>query len=152
MRRAARSDIPTLVALMAEFYAESAFELDRSVAEAAFASILGEERLGGVWLIESDGEAVGHVVMTLRFGMEFAGLIACVDDLYVRPSHRKQGLATKALAELRDLCKARGVRAMTVEVGDDNVAAQAAYRRLGFEEASNRQLLSLALAAPAHAV
>jgi len=150
MRRATLSDIPALVALMAEFYAESGFELDRPLAESAFSAIIGDERLGIVWIIECDGEDVGHVVMTLRFGMEFAGLIACVDDLYVRPSHRGKGLAVAALSEIRELCKNRGVRAMTVEVGHGNVPAQAAYRRIGFAEAPDRQLLSLALASAAH--
>jgi hypothetical protein len=51
MRRALPDDIATLVALMAEFYAESDYGLNRPLAEKAFAAILSDERLGYVWLI-----------------------------------------------------------------------------------------------------
>lgn len=137
---------------MTEFYAESGFELNSSVAENAFRALIADERLGGVWLIESEGEAVGYLVLSLRFGMEFAGLIACVDDLYVRPACRGKRLATVALFEALEVCRNLGVRAMTVEVGKGNAAAQTAYRRVGFVDAADRQLLSLALASPTHVV
>jgi GNAT superfamily N-acetyltransferase len=152
MRRADPTNIPTLIALMVEFYAESGFELDRRAAESAFGALLADERLGSVWLIESEGEVAGHLVLTSRFGMEFAGLVACVDDLYVRPAFRGRKLATAALLEARETCARLGVRAMTVEVGRDNPAAEAAYRRAGFAVVADRQLLALALAPPAHVV
>jgi len=43
-----------------------------------------------------------------------------------------------------------GIRAITVEVGDDNAPAQAVYRRAGFAGAAVRQVLALGLAAPPH--
>jgi GNAT superfamily N-acetyltransferase len=150
VRIATPADVTTLVSLMAEFYAESGFELDRPLAASAFAALLADERLGRVWLLEADGEAAGHVVATVRFGMEHAGLVACIDDLYVQPRFRRRGLAGRALAELRSWCESIGVRAMTVEVGPDNVAARAAYRRFGMTAATDRLLLTLALARPAH--
>lgn len=44
MRQAQLKDIATLVKLMAEFYAESNYELDRPIAEQAFATLLADER------------------------------------------------------------------------------------------------------------
>lgn len=152
MRRATPEDVPTLVALMADFYAESGYELDRPLAASAFSALLADERLGSAWILEAGGEAAGHAVITLRFGMEFAGLVACIDDLYVAPRFRRQGLAAAALAEIRDHCARSGVRAITVEVGRDNAAALAAYLRIGLSAAPDRQLLSVALARPAHAI
>jgi len=145
MRHATADDIPLLVSLMAEFYAEGGYQLDRAHAAAAFAEIIADERLGSVWLIQADHEDVGHVVLTLRYAMEYGGLIACLDDLYVRPQWRNRGLSTVALTELRNFCATSGIRAMTVEVGDDNGSAQKVYRKLGFTEAAGRQLLALSL-------
>jgi len=54
--------------------------------------------------------------------------------------------------EVKTFCQGMGIRALTVEVGDDNGPAQAAYRRAGFAEAAGRQLLALPLAAPTHVV
>jgi hypothetical protein len=65
MRQAHPNDIATLVNLMAEFYAESDYKLDRPFAEKAFATILADKRLGYVWII---------------------------DDLFVVPQSRNRGL------------------------------------------------------------
>jgi GNAT superfamily N-acetyltransferase len=152
MRRAHRDDIPTLLSLMSEFYAESGYKLDHALAERAFAAILSDERLGFVWLIDEETKIVGYVVLTLRFGMEYGGLIACLDDLFVVPKNRNKGLSTAALIEVRDFCKISGIRAITVEVGSSNGPAQVVYRRVGLIEPPDRQLLALALAQPTHVV
>jgi GNAT superfamily N-acetyltransferase len=95
---------------------------------------------------------VGYVVLTLRFGMEYGGLMACLDDLFVVPQSRNNGLTTAALVQVRDFCKSIGVRAITVEVSHSNGSAQTVYRRLGLAEAPDRQLLALALASPMHVI
>jgi len=137
---------------MAEFYAESDYELDRPFAEKAFAAIIANENLGYVWIVEENGKDVGYIVLTLRFGMEYGGLMACLDDLFVVPQSRNRGLSTAALFQVRDFCKSIGVRAITVEVSHSNGPAQTVYRRLGLAEVLDRQLLALALANPAHVV
>src|SRR4051812_44125629 len=130
MRKAVSNDIPALLALMSEFYAESGYELDQAHAERAFAAILSDQRLGYVWLIDDENKNVGYIVLTLRFGMEYGGLIGCLDDLFVVPQSRNKGLSTAALIQVRDFCKISGIRAVTVEVGFRNGPAQAVYRRV----------------------
>ena len=152
MRQARSQDMKILVNLMAEFYAESDYELDRDLAHKAFATILADDRLGYVWIIDKDGKDVGYVVLTFRFGMEYGGSIACLDDLFVVPASRNRGLSTAALFQIRDFCKSIGVRAITVEVGHNNGSAQTVYRRLGLAELPDRQLLALVLAPPTHVV
>lgn len=149
MRPAGPDDVQPLVGLMAEFYAESGYTLDRRAASEAFAALLAEPRLGRIWLVDQDAASVGYVVLTLRFGMEYGGLMAAVDDFYVRPAARNRGAGSAALARVRECCAGLGVRAMTVEVGDENDAAQAVYRRAGFLM-SDRRLMMLQLAAPTH--
>ena len=149
MRPAITEDTQTLVDLMAEFYAESGFVLDRRRAAAAFSALLGDPRLGRVWLIEREAAIAGYVVLTFVFAMEYGGLTAVVDDFYVRPAFRGADAGTAALAEVRDRCTELGVRAMSVEVGDGNAVAQSAYRRTGFVM-TDRRLMKLSLAAPTH--
>jgi ribosomal protein S18 acetylase RimI-like enzyme len=130
-RPASLPDIPQLVELMREFYAESSFPLDQAWAERAFENLIREPLYGAVWLIESDGEAIGHVVLSVLFAMEFGGLSGFIDDLFVCPTHRRRGAASAALDALLTECRRRGCRAVQVEVGADNDAAQALYRRYG---------------------
>ena len=49
MRSATTDDTQTLVDLMAEFYAESGYVLDRPHAAAAFSELLADPRLGRAW-------------------------------------------------------------------------------------------------------
>ena len=149
VRKASRNDIERLVALMAEFYAEGGYPLNHRRAAEALAEFVKDDRLGQVWLIQAGSQVVGHVVVTLCFSMEYGGLIAFVDDLFVQQGFRRAGLGTAALAEVRAFCAERGVRALFVETGPDNVAAQAVYRRAGFVN-TDRQLLALRLADPTH--
>ena len=149
MRKALPEDMPRLVALMEEFYAEAAYPLNHRRAAQAFTALLSNERLGQVWFIQADSQDVGHVVVTLCFSMEYGGPIAFVDDLFIQRPFRRARLGAAALAEVRAFCAKCGVRALFVETGRDNMAAQALYQRAGFVD-TDRQLLMLKLADPTH--
>ena len=130
-RRAGPGDVAALVGLMREFYAEAGHPLDEGSAGQAFRDLIADPPRGAVWLIEEDDRAIGHVVLSVRFAMEFGGLIGYIDDLFVRPAHRRKGAAAAALEALLEECRTRGCRAIEVEVAPDNVPAQAVYRRYG---------------------
>src|SRR3954454_3874456 len=149
---ATAADIPVLLSLMTEFYSEAGYNLERGRAEKAFDDLIGDERLGLVWLIRAEAQTVGHVVLTFRYGMEYGGLLGCVDDLFVQTAWRNRGIASTALLAVRDHCLSLGVRAMTVEVGRENGSAQVLYRRVGFVEPPDRVLLAVGLAEPTHIV
>jgi GNAT superfamily N-acetyltransferase len=151
MRPAQTDDLQTLLDLMADFYGESGYVLDRSRAAEAFTALLADPRLGRVWLIEHGSDAVGHVVVTFVFAMEYGGVTAVVDDFYVRAAARGLGLGTAALAEVRRACAELGLRAIRVEVGHDNAVAQAVYCRVGFQTVDHL-LMTLPLADPTHVV
>lgn len=150
VRPATRADIPTLVALMTAFYAEADYPLPAAPATRAFETLLDDARLGGVWLATIDDTAVGHTVMTVCYSMEYGGLRAFVDDLYVSPAARGQGAGARLLETMRAAAEARGVRALHVEVGPENETARRLYARAGYVD-SGHLLLSLPLAAPVHA-
>jgi ribosomal protein S18 acetylase RimI-like enzyme len=148
VRLASHADVTTLVALMREFYAESGFRLDETWAAAAFNQLIGDPDRGAAWLIEERGQPVGHLVLSLRFAMEFGGLLGYVDDLFVRPEHRRKGAAHAALNVLEAACRQRGCHAIEVEVAPDNLPALAAYRRLGMSPGDDeRQHLRVRLTA-----
>ena len=149
MKRAVPDDVAQLVEMMSEFYAEGGYPLNPRRAAEAFAALLADDRWGGVWFIRSDGREVGYLVLTFYYSMEYGGLIAMVDDLFVRPAFRGSGFGTAALTEARALCVERGLRAMNVETGPDNGPALALYRKCGFKDV-DRRLLVLQLADPTH--
>ena len=149
IRVAQRDDISTLVRLMGEFYEEAHFPLPIGPATRAFTQLLDDPRLGASFLLEDGGEAVGYLVVTFGFSMEFGGTRAFVDDFFVRPSSRGKGLGADALETVRKKCLDRGVHALLVETGPDEHPARRLYARAGFET-SDRVLLRQVLAAPLH--
>ena len=156
MREAGQADVPELAGLMRAFYAESGFALDEEQAAAGFRALLADARLGRVWLIERGAaprdraRRRGYIVVTFVFAMEYGGMAAVVDDFYVRPEARGEGLGKAALAAARRACEDLGLRAMRVEVGVDNLVAQAVYRSAGFEALPDHGLMAAPLAPPAH--
>ena len=150
IRQANDRDLTNLLGLMHEFYAESGYPLNIDRARAAFLPLLVPGELGQVWLAEFDGRPAGHLVLTFCYSMEYGGRSAFVDDLFVRPAVRNRGVGRALVAHARAICEDLGIRAMHLEVARTNAPAQAVYRAVGFAS-TDRELLTLALAAPTHA-
>jgi len=150
MRRASPDDVQELVTMMAEFYSESPYTLNRWRAAEAFTALLGDERLGHVWFIQAGSQDVGYVVITLCHSMTYGGLSAIVDDFFIRPGFRGVGLGKAAMEEVRSFYASGGVRAIHVETGRDNAPALALYRRAGFVD-TDLVHRTLVLADPTHA-
>jgi ribosomal protein S18 acetylase RimI-like enzyme len=144
-RTATLDDVPALVALMQEFYAEADFDLEHEVAGDSFLALLRQPQLGQVWLLQDNGAAAGFLVLTVRFAMEFGGLDGFIDDLFVRATSRRRGLASAGLKALLLESHRRGLLALHVEVGEDNAAAQTLYRAFGLAPGTDRrQFLTVA--------
>ena len=139
--RAAKDDIPSLVALMAEFYAESSHPLDADRAEASFERLLGDASRGAAWIARRGDDIAGYVVLTLKHSMEAGIVDAFVDDLFVRPQFRRAGVASSLLSALFDHCRKVHAGAVHVEVGPDNAAALALYHSFGLL-GQDRQVLT----------
>lgn len=149
IRTATAEDLPLLVDLMTSFYGESSLALPRDTAEKAFAQLLADPALGRVWICEQQDQAVGYIVLTLGFSMEYGGRDAFVDDLYVRARFRGRGIGKRLLDTLIGECGRLQVRALHLEVGRANRRAQALYRSRGFRD-RDRQLLTLKLGRAMH--
>ena len=153
VREAGQADVSKLVGLMSAFYAESGYALDEEQARTGFEALLADERLGRIWLIEPGvgaEAAAGYIVISFVFAMEYGGIAAVVDDFYVRPEARGQGAGKAALTAARRACVELGVRAMRVEVGVNNLVAQAVYRGAGFEPLHDHGVMAAPLAPPSH--
>jgi ribosomal protein S18 acetylase RimI-like enzyme len=135
------SDAETILPLVREFYEFEHITFDEGDARAALRQILSDSRFGRVWLIRSGAEAVGYLVLTFGFSLEFKGRDAFVDELFLRAGFRGRGLGTRALGVAEAACRAEGVRALHLEVERANTAAQGVYRRLGFKD-HDRYLLT----------
>ena len=133
-RLAGVKDVELLLEFMREFYEHEGLAFEEGAAREALGRILSDGSLGRVWVIEVDAGAVGYVVLTLGFSLEFRGRDAFVDEFYVREGARGRGVGRRTLEFVEGQCAGLGVRALHLEVERGNTAAQGLYRGFGFRD------------------
>jgi len=126
---------------MREYYAFDHLPFDEAAARRALEALLDNGSFGRAWLIEDGGAAIGYVVLTLGYSLEYHGRDAFIDELYIREGYRGRGIGRQALALLEATCRELGVQALHLEVERSNPVAQEVYRRAGYKD-ENRYLMT----------
>jgi diamine N-acetyltransferase len=132
LRPATPADLEAVLALHRAFFAEDGYTFREEESRANLARLLGDPSLGRLWVMDTEGEVVGYLLLAFGFSLEFRGRNAFVDELYVAPGHRGRGLGKRAIALATDACRELGVRALHLEVERYKEGAQELYRRSGF--------------------
>jgi ribosomal protein S18 acetylase RimI-like enzyme len=140
-RVADAGDADALLAMMRGLYEHERIAFDEAAARAALAQLLADDSCGVAHFILLGGEVAGYLVLTFGFSLEFGGRDAFVDELFVKDEFRGRGAGKVALGFAADVCRARGVRALHLEVERANEAAQDIYRKAGFVD-HDRYLLT----------
>ncbi len=102
--------------------------------DAWLARLLGGDRF--VALVALDGaRVVGGLAAYVLDKFEQARREIYIYDLAVAPTHRRRGLATALIGELRTIARARGVWVIYVQADPVDPPAIALYAKLGAREA-----------------
>lgn len=133
-RTAGETDLDAVVGPMRRYYAKDAYAFAEDEARQAALALIRDERLGRLRVADVKGRVVGYLAVTPGFSLEYRGVDAFVDELYVAEGSRGRGLGTDALATAERYCSSRGVKAIHLEVERHRTAALAVYRRAGFED------------------
>jgi GNAT superfamily N-acetyltransferase len=97
------------------------------------------------WAILAGTPSVALALVTLRPNVWYAGRVALLDELYVVPDRRGQGIGTAVIGHLMDLARAGHVDLVEINVDEGDVDAQRFYERHGFsatEEGSTERSYS----------
>ncbi|WP_293147595.1 MULTISPECIES: GNAT family N-acetyltransferase [unclassified Microcoleus] len=144
-RVAAIADMTLLLELVKEFHKKEKLEFDEKVDRDVLANLLADASLGQVWLIQQEDEAIGYIILTLGYSLEYRGRDAFIDEFYLRSKYRGQGIGTQTLAFVEDACRVLEVQALHLEVDFENPDAQRLYHRVGYQP-HNRFLMTKNLA------
>ena len=115
IRSATPADVPALCALMRQYYAHDHLEFNEARATTALQTLLHKAR-GSAWLLSNDQADIGYAVIVWSYSLEYGGLEAVLDELYLAPAARDAGAVV-----------------LRLETERDNESARAFYARLGFE-------------------
>ena len=129
IRPAVEADVPELVAMIHELADFENLSDEVSITEDDLARVLfGPEAMAYDWVMEeAGGVLVGHALWYRTFSTFLGKTGIWLEDLYIRPEHRRLGYAAQLLAKLRQETEGR----VEWDVLEWNVPAMDFYQRLG---------------------
>ncbi|HEY7892843.1 MAG TPA: GNAT family N-acetyltransferase [Solirubrobacteraceae bacterium] len=132
VRDAREQDIPVLLEMLTEFaaYEHLSAEL-HATAEGLRRGLFGEDATAAALIAEREDQVAGYAIYFATFSTFLASSGVWLEDLYVRPAHRRHGVGRGLLAAVAaQLSQGDGGR-LEFSALDWNGPALAFYRGLG---------------------
>ena len=134
------ADIEIITLMMQEFYAIDNYPIDVEVTKTLFQEFIFNEHVGKSWLIYSENEIVGYIILTFIFSFEYGGKIAFVDELFIKETARGKGFGKEAIQFIQQEVPKLSLKLLYLEVEPHNENAQKLYLAHDFE-LHNRKLM-----------
>ena len=130
------------VAMTKDFYRSPA--VLRPVPEENFTRTFGMLTAGSPFVdgfvADCKKQLLGSLLISLEWSNEAGGMVVWIEELYVRPESRGQGIGTALLRHV--LAEYSGkVRRFRLETEPENTGAVRLYRKLGFRSFPYRQMI-----------
>ena len=146
-RLADAADLPVLTGHIADFYREDQIPLNHERVQAGLQQLLAAPANGAVLILSTAQEPfAGYITLGWCFSIEQGGRFVLLDELYLVPAVRGQGLGRQALALAAQWARQQGAAVMRLEVNHHNARAKALYLSCGYAD-DQRDLLTLDLSA-----
>ena len=134
------ADIEIITLMMQDFYAIDNYPMDVEVTKTLFQEFISNEHLGKSWLIYSENEIVGYIILTFIFSFEYGGKIAFLDELFIKETARGKGFGKEAIQFIQGEVPKLSLKLLYLEVEPHNENAQKLYLAHDFE-LHNRKLM-----------
>lgn len=141
LREATGSDLPVLVQLTRAFYDEDGFVASDDDIRIRVGDLLTDQD-ARIAVVEHNGTACAFALTTVRLILE-SGLVAEIQDLFVDPRHRREGIATALIEDAGTWARDRSASLLEVVVapnGSDITRLVSYYKSRGFVDEARRIL------------
>lgn len=143
IRLATFDDLPHLTPLVAAFHQEEGIVSDPKQRDRALIPLLEGSPHGAVYMIGPRNSPMGYVVFSFIWSVEFGGLEAMVNEVYLGHNVRGKGIGKSILKRLFRTMAAHGVHSLSHEVHQKNAKAIQFYKALGFRLRQNYSLMAM---------
>lgn len=142
IRAAVPADIPRLLALVRRYWDfEGIGGFNALRVELVLKRLLADSQLGAIWVAESGDTLTGYLIVVLVASVEHQGIMGEIDEFFVLPELRSQGLGARLLAAAEAALTRRGCVRLQLQLALGNAAARGFYRRRGYAERAGYELL-----------
>ncbi|SHI37243.1 hypothetical protein SAMN04488012_101168 [Palleronia salina] len=138
LRLAAPEDAAKLDRLMAACHDETGYAMDEDARSAALEPLLAGDVPGAAYLIGPPSSPVGYVLLRFGYSVAQGGMVADIDEIYIRPPVRNRAMASEAVNSLARNLRNLGIARLTARL--DDAAPDALFRRLLFKGRSEQRL------------
>jgi GNAT superfamily N-acetyltransferase len=121
-----------VIALLTAQLEEHAIPLAPELLAAAVTGALVDDGRALILVARDEGTPVGVAYLSFQWTLERGGNVLWVEELYVLPDHRGQGIGTQLLRAALDVARARGCLAVELEVEASHSRAANLSARAGF--------------------
>ena len=142
MIRARAADLARLEPLVAAFHHHMGIAQDAQTRRAALQPLLDECPHGRVYLAGARHDPAGYAIICFGWSVEMGGRESFVDELYVRPAHRGQGVGGALLAHSAQELRKMGVMALHLELDRSDARTRRLYERAGFDPRARYMLMT----------
>jgi len=140
---ATSADLSRLLSLIEAYHVSDDLEFDADEVSHTLKPLLESDTLGCAWLVAVADQTVGYLVLGYGYSIEFHGRDAFVDEFYLVPEYRRQGIGRKVLQHVLHQAGRLNIKALHLETARDNLAAQGLYRSVGFEPRERYVIMSV---------
>ncbi len=139
------ADLEILLPLVRSFHEFENFQIADDRRKISLTTLLSDRELGGIWLIYGDLHPVGYIALCVGYSIEFGGKDAFIDEFYISPEFRGQGIGTQTLEFIKLAAQDLDIRAIHLEVARTNTKAHRLYERSNFKTREKYVLMSVNL-------
>lgn len=132
-RIADEQDTDIVAALLAALFEEVGHTPSAEEIAAIFADMDADDKHSTLLALDDDEDVVGVLTLTESLALYAGGHIGVINELYVVPEYRSEGVGKMLLDEAKELAENRGWRRLEVTTpGDDYPKTLRFYEREGF--------------------
>jgi len=137
-RAASAEDEKALIPMMRNLAEQEpgAYFFDEPTVRQVLREFLASPDLGQAWIFYDHEIPVGYIVLTFGYSFEYHGRDSFIDELYIEPQYRRQGIGKRAMRFVEGRARELGVNAIHLEVDQGNDPAAELYRRAGYADHS----------------
>jgi ribosomal protein S18 acetylase RimI-like enzyme len=134
------NQIDVVVSMMRDFYAIDNYPINMEESKQLFKTFIANPNLGKAWLVYQEDEVVGYVILTFIFSFEYKGILAFLDELFIKNEHQGKGFGKQVVQFIQKESSQLNVKMLYLEVEQHNQNAQKLYLAHDFE-VHNRKIL-----------